>query len=128
MTDLRGDTPDIGVERVDFVNIATRNAGKTRAWYRDVLGLPTDPSNPDELTAGQVTLTFWEPEAEGIEFKPDIAGFALRVADVDVARAALEEQGAQCVGSGDTGVCKMAVFLDPDENAVILHRRYKPYE
>jgi hypothetical protein len=28
------------------------------------------------------------------------------------------------VGSGDTGVCKMAVFLDPDGNAVILHRRH----
>jgi catechol 2,3-dioxygenase-like lactoylglutathione lyase family enzyme len=119
---------DLGVERVDFVNIATRNAEQTRAWYRDLLGLPADPNNPDELAAGQVTLTFWEPEKEGIEFKPDIAGFALRVADVDAARAALEAQGAKCVGSGDTGVCKMAVFLDPDENAVILHRRYKPYE
>lgn len=28
---------------------------------------------------------------------------------------------------GDTGVCKMAVCLDPDGNAVILHRRYEPY-
>jgi catechol 2,3-dioxygenase-like lactoylglutathione lyase family enzyme len=115
---------ELGVERVDFFNIATRNAEKTRAWYRDVLGLPVDAGNPDELTAGQVTLTFWQPEDEGIEFKPDIAGFALRVADVDAAREALEAQGEKCVGSGDTGVCKMAVFLDPDGNAVILHRRH----
>jgi catechol 2,3-dioxygenase-like lactoylglutathione lyase family enzyme len=114
----------LAVERVDFFNIATRDAENTRTWYRDVLGLPVDPNNPEEVTAGQVTLTFWEPEAEGIEFKPDIAGFALRVADVDEAKAALEAQGAECVGSGDTGVCKMAVFLDPDGNAVILHRRY----
>ena len=32
------------------------------------------------------------------------------------------------VGAGDTGVCQMAVCLDPDGNAVILHRRYKDYE
>jgi catechol 2,3-dioxygenase-like lactoylglutathione lyase family enzyme len=114
----------IDVERVDFFNIATRDADATRAWYRDVLGLPVDPANPDELTAGQVTLTFWQPEDEGIEFKPDIAGFALRVADVDAAREALETEGAECVGSGDTSVCKMAVFLDPDGNAIILHRRH----
>jgi catechol 2,3-dioxygenase-like lactoylglutathione lyase family enzyme len=115
---------ELGVERVDFFNIATRNAENTRAWYRDVLGLPVDPHNPEELLAGQVTLTFWQPEDEGIEFKPDIAGFALRVADVDAAREALEAQGQKCVGSGDTGVCKMAVFLDPGGNAVILHRRH----
>jgi catechol 2,3-dioxygenase-like lactoylglutathione lyase family enzyme len=115
---------DLGVERVDFVNIATRDAEQTRTWYRDVLGLPVDPANPEELTAGQVTLTFWQPEDEGIEFKPDIAGFALRVADVDRAKVALETEGGECVGSGETGVCKMAVFLDPDGNAVILHRRH----
>ena len=116
------------VERFDFVNIVTRDAERSRAWYRETFGLEPDPNNPDELTAGQVTLTFWEPEKEGLEFKPDIGGFALRVADVDEARAELEARGAECVGSGDTGVCKMAVFLDPDGNAVILHRRYKPYE
>ena len=114
---------ELGVERVDFVNIATRDAERAHAWYRDVFGLPEDPNNPGELTAGQVTLSFWQPEDEGIEFKPDIAGFALRVTDVEQAKAALEAEGADCVGSGDTGVCKMAVFLDPDGNAVILHRR-----
>ena len=114
---------ELGVERVDFFNIATKDAEQTRSWYRDVLGLPVDANNPDELAAGQVTLSFWQPEDEGIEFTPDIAGFALRVADVGRAKASLEAQGAECVGSGDTGVCKMAVFLDPDGNAVILHRR-----
>jgi catechol 2,3-dioxygenase-like lactoylglutathione lyase family enzyme len=119
---------ELGVERVDFFNIATRDADKARAWYRDVLGLSADPHNPEELTAGQVTLTFWEPEREGIDFQPDIAGFALRVGDVETAKAELEGKGVEFVGSGDTGVCKMAVCLDPDGNALILHRRYKPYE
>jgi catechol 2,3-dioxygenase-like lactoylglutathione lyase family enzyme len=119
---------ELEVERVDFVNIATRDAEQTRSWYRDVLGLPVDSNNPEELTAGQVTLAFWQPEDEGIEFKPDIAGFALRVDDVEAAKKELEAKGAAIVGQGDTGVCHMAVCLDPDENAVILHRRDKPYE
>jgi catechol 2,3-dioxygenase-like lactoylglutathione lyase family enzyme len=118
----------MNVERVDFINIPTRDAGRSRAWYRDVLGLAEDPNNPDELTAGQVTLTFWEPEAEGIEFKPDIGGFAVRVDDIEAAKAELEEKGIKIMGQGDTGVCHMVVCVDPDENAVILHRRYKPYE
>jgi catechol 2,3-dioxygenase-like lactoylglutathione lyase family enzyme len=116
------------IERVDFINIATRDAERSRAWYRDTFGLALDPNNADELTAGQVTLTFWEPEREGIEFKPDIAGFALRVDDIEVAKAELEQKGVQIAGQGDTGVCHMVVCLDPDENAVILHHRYEPYE
>jgi catechol 2,3-dioxygenase-like lactoylglutathione lyase family enzyme len=116
------------VERVDFINIATRDAERARAWYREMLALETDPKNPGELSAGQVTLAFWEPEKEGIEFKPSIAGFAARVPDVDAAKAELEGKGVEFAGSGDTGVCKMAVCLDPDGNAVILHRRYAPYE
>jgi glyoxalase/bleomycin resistance protein/dioxygenase superfamily protein len=91
-----------------------------------VLGLPLDPNNSEELRAGQVTVTFWEPEGEGFEFKPDVGGFAVRVADVEEAKAELEAKGVECVGSGDTGVCNMAVVFDPDGNAVILHRRYAP--
>jgi catechol 2,3-dioxygenase-like lactoylglutathione lyase family enzyme len=112
------------VEHVDFINVPTRDTKRAFAWYREVLGLPLDDNNPEELRAGQVTVTFWEPESEGFEFKPDVGGFAVRVADVDEAKSELETRGAECVGSGDTGVCKMAVFLDPDGNAVILHRRH----
>jgi catechol 2,3-dioxygenase-like lactoylglutathione lyase family enzyme len=118
----------MNVERVDFVNIATRDPERSRAWYRDMLGLESDPKNADELTAGQVTLTFWVPEREGIDFQPSIAGFAVRVPDVEAAQRELEGKGVEFVGQGDTGVCKMAVCLDPDRNAVILHRRYAPYE
>ena len=118
----------MNVERVDFINIATRDAGRSRDWYRETFGLTADPNNADELTAGQVTLTFWEPEREGIDFTPDIGGFALRVEDIEAAKAELEEKGVKIAGQGDTGVCHMVVCLDPDENAVILHHRYQPYE
>jgi catechol 2,3-dioxygenase-like lactoylglutathione lyase family enzyme len=116
------------VERVDFITIPTRNAERSRAWYRDMLGLPEDPKNQAELTAGQVTLSFWEPEKEGIDFSPTIGGFAVRVPDVEAAKTELKDKGVEFVGEGDTGVCHMAVCLDPDGNAVILHRRYAPYE
>jgi catechol 2,3-dioxygenase-like lactoylglutathione lyase family enzyme len=118
----------MNVERVDFFNVATRDPERSRAWYAEMLGLSPDPNNPDELTAGQVTLTFWNPESEGLEFSRDVAGFAVRVPDVEAAKAELEAKGVECVGSGDSGVCRMAVFLDPDGNAVILHRRHTPYE
>jgi catechol 2,3-dioxygenase-like lactoylglutathione lyase family enzyme len=116
------------VERVDFITIATRDVERSRSWYRETLGLPTDANDPEELTAGQVTLTFWEPEKEGIDFQPSIGGFAVRVADVEAAKAELEAKGVEFVGAEDSGVCHMAVCLDPDGNAVILHRRYKSYE
>jgi catechol 2,3-dioxygenase-like lactoylglutathione lyase family enzyme len=116
------------VERVDFINVPTRDARRAFAWYQDVLGLPADPKNPDELLAGQVTVTFWEPEREGFDFNPDMGGFAVRVADVAAARSELEQKGVEFVGAGDTGFCHMAVCLDPDGNAVILHRRYEAYE
>jgi catechol 2,3-dioxygenase-like lactoylglutathione lyase family enzyme len=118
----------LGVERVDFITIPTRDIERSRAWYHEVLGLPSDPNNQEELTAGQVTLTFWNPSQDGIDFSPSIGGFALRVGDVDQAKADLETKGVEFVGAGDSGVCKMAVCLDPDGNAVILHRRYKAYE
>jgi catechol 2,3-dioxygenase-like lactoylglutathione lyase family enzyme len=118
----------IDVERVDFITIPTRDPERARAWYHETLGLPLDPNNPHELTAGQVTLAFWNPESDGLEFHPSIGGFAVRVPDVEAAREELETKGVEFVGTDDSGVCHMAVCLDPDGNAVIIHRRYKPYE
>ena len=62
----------LAVERVDFITIPTRGEQRARSFYRDVLGLPVDTNNPEELTAGQVTLCFWEPEKEGIETIQDL--------------------------------------------------------
>ena len=116
------------VERVDFITIATRDEERARTWYRDILGLPVDPNNSRELTAGQVTLAFWNPESDGLEFSPSVGGFALRVPDVAAARAELEAKGVAFAGTDDSGVCHMAFCQDPDGNTVILHRRYKPNE
>ena len=56
-----------------------------------------------------------------------MASIALRVPDVAEARARLEAAGVAFEGDTfDTGVCLMALFRDPDGNALMLHRRYVP--
>jgi catechol 2,3-dioxygenase-like lactoylglutathione lyase family enzyme len=117
----------VHVERVDFVSIATRDAGRALAFYRDVLGLPESDVTAGELEAGNVTLTLWEPEREGLPFVANEAGIALRVPDVAEARAELEARGVEFVAeTWDSGVCRFAAFRDPDGNVLILHRRYAP--
>jgi catechol 2,3-dioxygenase-like lactoylglutathione lyase family enzyme len=117
----------VRVECVDFIAIATRDAARAAAWYRDLLGLPESQVTGGELETPNVTLSFWEPEREGIPFAPNEAGFALRVADVAAARQELEEKGVPFVAeTWDSGVCHFAAFRDPDGNVVILHRRYAP--
>ena len=75
--------------------------------------------------AGQVTLDIFDPSSIGQPFAPSPAGLALRVPDVDAARAELEAKGVAFDGETiTTGVCKQAWFKDPDGNALMLHRRF----
>jgi catechol 2,3-dioxygenase-like lactoylglutathione lyase family enzyme len=117
----------LGVERIDFVSVPTRDVVAARRFYGEVLGLPPSANTPDEFETANVTLALWQPEAQGVAFEPNTAGFALRVPDVPVARAELEARGVEFLGDTvDTGVCLMAFFRDPDGNVLILHRRYAP--
>jgi catechol 2,3-dioxygenase-like lactoylglutathione lyase family enzyme len=113
------------VEQVDFISIPTQDTARAVAFYRDVLGLAESDYTEGEVEATNVTLSFWEPESDGLEFKPNEAGVGLRVADVEVARAELEARGVEFLGETyDSKVCHMGFFKDPDGNVVILHRRY----
>jgi catechol 2,3-dioxygenase-like lactoylglutathione lyase family enzyme len=115
----------IGVERVDFVSVPTRDMARARRFYAEVLGLAPNPRDPDEFETPNLTMALWEPEAQGVAFAPSTAGIALRVADVHAAREALEARGVEFLGDTvDTGVCWMGFFRDPDGNVLILHRRY----
>ena len=117
----------MNVESVDFISIPTRDIRRAMAWYRDALGLPESDVTDGELEAPNVTLSFWEPEHEGLPFAPNTAGFGIRVPDVALARAELESKGVEFEGeTWDSGVCHFAAFHDPDSNTVILHRRYAP--
>ena len=117
----------VHVEQMDFVSVPTRDVEGAVMFYRDVLGLPQSAVTDGEVETPNVTLSFWNPERDGEEFVPNVAGFALRVADVEAARRELEAKGVDFLGDTvDTGVCRMGFFKDPDGNTVILHRRYAP--
>ena len=115
------------VERVDFVSFLTQDLARAKRFYAETLGLELESEGESdmEFRAGQVTLDIFDPSSIGQEFSPSPAGLALRVPDVDAARAELEGKGV--VFDGDTiktSVCKQAWFKDPDGNALMLHRRF----
>ena len=114
------------VERVDFISIPTRDIARAVAFYRDVLGLPESEYSEGEVETANVTLSFWNPEADGEAFAPNEAGVALRVVDVEDAMRQFEAAGGQVIGLQDSGVCHMGFVKDLDGNVLILHRRYAP--
>jgi catechol 2,3-dioxygenase-like lactoylglutathione lyase family enzyme len=116
------------VEQVDFVSVPTRDAPRAVAWYRDVLALPGSEFSEAEIETPNLTLVFWEPEAQGVPFVANQNGVALRVADVHEAVEELRAAGGEVMGIDDTGVCLMGFVKDPDGNVLILHRRYAQKE
>jgi catechol 2,3-dioxygenase-like lactoylglutathione lyase family enzyme len=119
------------VEKVDFVSVLTQDIPRAKEFYGETLGLPieTESENDMEFRLGQVTLDVFDPASIGQEFAPSPAGIAIRVPDVATARADLEAKGVQFDGEiVDTGVCHFAFFKDPDGNALMLHRRYAPFD
>ena len=115
------------VERVDFVGFLTQDIERAKRFYTETLGLEveTEGDSDMELRCGQVTLDVFDPSSIGQPFAPSLAGFALRVPDVDAARAELEAKGVVFDGDTiETSVCKQAWFKDPDGNSLMLHRRY----
>jgi catechol 2,3-dioxygenase-like lactoylglutathione lyase family enzyme len=117
----------VKVERVDFVSFLTQDLQRAKRFYTDVVGLEieTEGESDMELRCGQVTLDIFDPSSIGQPFAPSPAGLALRVPDVDLARAELEAKGVPFDGETiETSVCKQAWFKDPDGNALMLHRRF----
>jgi catechol 2,3-dioxygenase-like lactoylglutathione lyase family enzyme len=115
------------VERVDFVSFLTQDLRRAKRFYTEVLGLDveTEGKSDMELRCGQVTLDIFDPSSIGQRFAPSPAGLALRVPDVDAARAELEAKGVEFDGETiQTSVCRQAWFKDPDGNALMLHRRF----
>lgn len=113
---------------LDFVGIPSRDAERARAFYLDTLGLRPDERARFEFWVGDTCFGIWMPEETGMPFAPQKnAHLALHVDDIEAARADLEAKGVEFVGETiDTGVCKMALFTDPDGNDLMLHHRYAP--
>jgi predicted enzyme related to lactoylglutathione lyase len=122
----------IDAQRVDFIAVPTKDRARSATFYEETLGLEKNPHSTEkwvEFETGNVTLAIVTPEEIGVEFAPLPFGtIAIRVPDIEAAKAKLQEAGVELVGeTWDSGVCNGAVFKDPDGNGLLLHHRYAPY-
>jgi predicted enzyme related to lactoylglutathione lyase len=123
----------INVQHSDFLMVATQDFEKAKQFYGEVLGLEQSKHYGKmpggEFETGNLTLQILQMDAFGRPFQPSPAPLALRVDDVEAARAELEAQGIEFFEpTMDSGVCHMAFFADPDGNVLCLHHRYAPPE
>ena len=119
------------ITRVDFFSLPTRELEAAVAFYGDTLGLERSVYIPErnyaEFETANVTLSVYNAEKMGIGHHVNRNAIALHVDDIEASRAALEARGVAFAGDTfDTGVCHMAFFTDPDDNALMLHSRYAP--
>ncbi|MBA2523816.1 MAG: VOC family protein [Solirubrobacterales bacterium] len=118
------------VTHTDFVMVPTKDFERAIDFFGSVLGLPESKRYGErpgvEFETGNLTLSVMQSDAFGIEFKPNPNPIALRVENVDEARATLESHGIEFVAQFDSGVCHQAIFHDHDGNAFALHHRYAP--
>jgi predicted enzyme related to lactoylglutathione lyase len=116
---------------VDFVALPTHDLERAVEFYGTTLGLERSvyrsEQNFAEFETGNLTLSVIDAEAMGLEHHVQRLHIALHVDDVPAVRSALQEHGVVFQGDTlDTGVCHMAFFADPDDNALMLHHRYAP--
>jgi predicted enzyme related to lactoylglutathione lyase len=118
------------VERTDFVTVPVEDVGRAERFYSEILGLPKSQGREGmfaEFETGNTTISLFNFQSVGREVSSHGAPIALRVADVEAARAELESRGVEFFGDIlDSGVCHMAFFQDSEGNALMLHRRYAP--
>jgi predicted enzyme related to lactoylglutathione lyase len=119
------------VEGADFAALFVTDFPRAAEFYGGTLGLEQSKAYErtpgGEFETGNLTLQILDSAAVGREFAPSGSPIALRVDDVEAARAELAGQGVEFLGETiDSGVCLQAHFKDPDGNVLILHRRYAP--
>ena len=124
----------IDVERVDFIRVPVTDSERGGALLRgDARVCERNPNSTDDLVEFEAGKRHARPRraarGQDYEFAPlPFGSIALRVPDVEAARAKLEEAGLEVVGeTWDSGVCNGAGFTDPDGNRLLLHHRYAPY-
>jgi catechol 2,3-dioxygenase-like lactoylglutathione lyase family enzyme len=121
---------DSPVTGVDFATVFVKDFDAATEFYGSVLGLERSVEYGKipgaEFETGNLTLQVMDAAAVGREFQPRTHPIALRVDDVDEARATLESRGVSFIDQLDSGVCHMAFFEDPDGNVLLLHHRYAP--
>lgn len=120
----------IRVTEIAYTGYPVTNVERARRFYERVLRLTPsvqfehEGKHWIEYEVGAATLAIsnmaadkWKPSADG-------PSSALEVEDFEAAVKALRSEGVPfAVQPMDSGVCQMAVVLDPDGNAITIHKR-----
>jgi predicted enzyme related to lactoylglutathione lyase len=120
----------IRVKEIAYVGYPVTDVPRARAFFEGLLNLkPSTQFDHEgrswiEYDVGAATLAIsnmsagqWKPSADG----PSVA---LEVADFDDAIETLRGANVPfAVEPMDSGVCRMAIVLDPDGNAITIHQR-----
>lgn len=119
------------IKEIAFTGYPVTDIARARGFYEQVLGLAItarfehEGKNWIEYDIGPSTLAIsnmsgaqWKPSADG----PSVA---LEVEDFDAAIAVLRAANVTFVLEPmDSGVCRMAIMLDPDGNSLAIHQRH----
>lgn len=120
----------ITITEIAYTVYPVTDMARARGFYEGVLGLKASTQFEHEgkqwieYDIGAATLAVsnmasdkWKPSANG-------PSAVLEVAEFEAAVGALRGAGVVFVVEPmDSGVCRMAIVLDPDGNAVGVHRR-----
>ena len=120
----------MAVTGTDFVTIPIQDFERSKAFYRDTLGLEEGKQWGDmpaqEFETGNLTIAIMDPTAFGMPFQnAGGSSVVLQVDDFDAAKAELEAAGVEFVTDKiESPVCYQAYFRDPDGNVLGIHRRF----
>jgi predicted enzyme related to lactoylglutathione lyase len=112
--------------KVAFTMYPVQDAERARAFYENTLGLVRGSASQDgvwteyDLPGGGCLALF--SGGSGVPSAEAGGCVALEVTDLDALIVRLKGEGVQFRAEGiDTPVCRMAVMLDSEGNAIVLH-------
>ncbi len=121
----------IRINAIAFTGYPITDVARARAFYQGVLGLlPTTQFEHEgkhwiEYDIGASTLAISNMSDDKWKPSPDGPSVALEVEDFDAAMNALREAKVTfLIEPMDSGMCRLAIIQDPDENSLAIHKRH----
>ena len=120
----------IRIKDIAYIGYPVTDVARARAFFEGLLNLkPSTQFEHEgrswiEYDIGSATLAISNMSPEQWKPSPDGPSVALEVVDFDVAVQTLRAAHVVfAVEPMDSGVCRMAIVLDPDGNAIAVHQR-----